>query len=159
MQMLETLGCWSHATGDLLLAMTLILGIGWLVTRHSLLGSPHTMPLLKLFIGLGVLCGLAGSVAVIRLGGVAVRWWLAWEALIGAHLLCIWQEQRLHQLLSSRLGGHDSTPARMLMELKMPAFLCVLAVCLWWLLAKLSEQQLAVHEVAGEPGECCACLE
>ncbi len=130
MQMLETLGCWSHATGDLLLAMTLILGIGWLVTRHSLLGSPHTMPLLKLLIGLGVLCGLAGSVAVSRLGGVAVRWWLAWEALIGAHLLCIWQEQRLHQLLSSRLGGHDSTPARMLMELKMPAFLCVLAVCL-----------------------------
>lgn len=36
---------------------------------------------------------------------------------------------------------------------------CLLAVCLWRLHAKLSEQQLAVHEVAGEPGECCACLE
>ena len=40
---------------------------------------------------------------------------------------------------------------------------CLLAVWLWrfrwWLLAKLSEDELAVHEVAGEPGECCACLE
>ena len=130
MQMLETLGCWGHAAGDLLLAMALILGTGWLVTRHSLLGSPHTMPLLKLLIGLGVVCGLAGSVAVSRLGGVAARWWLSWEAFIGTHLLCIWQEQRLHHLLSLSLEGHDGMPTRMLMELKMPAFLCVLAVLL-----------------------------
>lgn len=46
----------------------------------------HTMPVTKLFLGLGLVCGLAGYLAVGKLGGRSPVWLAAWEAWVAAHV-------------------------------------------------------------------------
>ena len=46
----------------------------------------HTMPFTKLFLGLGVACGLAGYLAVGKLGGRRPVWLAVWEAWVALHI-------------------------------------------------------------------------
>ena len=44
------------------------------------------MPVSKLFIGLGLICGTAGFVAMGKLGGSRATWLATWEAWVALHI-------------------------------------------------------------------------
>ena len=44
------------------------------------------MPVTKLFVGLGLVCGLPGYLAVGKLGGNRTVWLAAWEAWVALHI-------------------------------------------------------------------------
>ena len=46
----------------------------------------HNMPVTKLFVGLGLVCGLPGYLAVGKLGGNRGVWLAAWEAWVTLHI-------------------------------------------------------------------------
>lgn len=53
---------------------------------HTLCSDYHTMPVSKLFIGLGLICGAAGYVAVGKLGGSRPVWLAAWQSWVTLHI-------------------------------------------------------------------------
>jgi hypothetical protein len=82
----EAAACQLRAGGDAALAAALLLGAPWAVYRSGLLGDYHSMPVARLAVGLGVVCGAAGYAAVGRLGGDPGVWLLLWGAWTAAHV-------------------------------------------------------------------------
>lgn len=61
------------------------------------------MPVSKLFIGLGLICGTAGYAAVGKLGGSRPVWLAAWEAWVALHIAFSAAAHRM-QRISLRAG-------------------------------------------------------
>ena len=70
----------------------------------------HTMPVSKLFIGLGLLCGAAGYAAVGKLGGSRPVWLAAWEAWVALHIAFSAAAHRM-QRISLRAGQRPAAGA------------------------------------------------
>lgn len=56
------------------------------------------MPLSKLFVGLGLICGLAGYLAVGKLGGERGAWLACWEAWVALHVAFSAAAHRMHRI-------------------------------------------------------------
>lgn len=56
------------------------------------------MPVSKLLLGLGLVCGLAGYLAVGRLGGAGGVWLAAWEAWVALHVAFAAAAHRVHRV-------------------------------------------------------------
>ena len=53
--------CWAQAASDALLGCCIMLASAYVAVRGGVLrSSPHQAPLLKLVVGLGLVCGCAG---------------------------------------------------------------------------------------------------
>lgn len=78
----------------------------------------HTMPVTKLFLGLGVVCGCAGYVAVGKLGGSRGVWLAAWQAWVALHVALSAAAHRMHRvgLRAERGGGGGAAEAGALYE-------------------------------------------
>lgn len=73
------------------------------------------MPLTKLFVGLGLICGLAGYLAVGKLGGARGAWLACWEAWVALHVAFSAAAHRMHRIhlraAQSGPGGGGGTMA------------------------------------------------
>lgn len=58
----------------------------------------HAMPVSKLFIGLGLVCGLSGWLAVGKLGGSRAAWLAVWEAWVALHIALSTAAHRLQRV-------------------------------------------------------------
>lgn len=56
------------------------------------------MPVSKLFIGLGLVCGTAGFLAVGKLGGSRGVWLATWEAWVALHIAFSAAAHRMHRI-------------------------------------------------------------
>lgn len=64
------------------------------------------MPVSKLFIGLGLICGAAGYAAVGKLGGSRPVWLAAWEAWVALHIAFSSAAHRMQRVsLRARQGA------------------------------------------------------
>lgn len=70
------------------------------------------MPVTKLFVGLGLVCGLAGYLAVGRLGGHGGAWLAAWEAWVALHVAFSAAAHRMQRIqLRAAQGGGGAAAA------------------------------------------------
>lgn len=71
------------------------------------------MPVSKLFIGLGLICGAAGYAAVGRLGGSRPVWLAAWEAWVALHIAFSAAAHRMQRVsLRARQGAAAAAAAQ-----------------------------------------------
>ena len=74
------LSCYIFTAGDAALGLAVLLAAPWAVYRTGLLsGLQEGLPFTRLLAGLGLGCGLAGYVAVGKLGGDSLLWLGVWE--------------------------------------------------------------------------------
>ena len=75
------------------------------------------MPVTKLALGLGAVCGLAGYLAVGRLGGSAGTWLAAWEAWVALHIAFSAAAHRVQRVrLRAQQGGEGAADAARMYE-------------------------------------------
>jgi hypothetical protein len=75
----EVAVCYTSGLSDTLLGIFVLLAVPWAVYRTGLLNDYHRLPVAKVFIGLGLVCGTAGHVAVSKIGGDGWTWFLLWQ--------------------------------------------------------------------------------
>ncbi|KAL4448496.1 hypothetical protein ABPG75_005715 [Micractinium tetrahymenae] len=103
----EALACHVLAIGDALLGLAVLLAAPWLLYRSGLMSDYHAMPVSKLFIGLGLVCGLSGWLAVGKLGGSRAAWLAAWEAWVVLHIALSAAAHRL-QCVGARAAAQQA---------------------------------------------------
>ncbi|KAI3426217.1 hypothetical protein D9Q98_008593 [Chlorella vulgaris] len=105
----ETVSCLALSIGDALLGLGVLLAAPWIVYRSGLLSDYHNMPVTKLFVGLGMICGLAGWLAVGKLGGSRGMWLATWEAWVVLHIAFSAAAHRMQRVrLQSESGWQDA---------------------------------------------------
>lgn len=75
------------------------------------------MPVSKLFTGLGLVCGLAGFLAVGKLGGSRAVWLGAWEAWVALHIAFSAAAHRMQRVsLRAQQGGASAADTAAMYE-------------------------------------------
>ncbi|KAG7670930.1 hypothetical protein Ndes2437A_g04564 [Nannochloris sp. 'desiccata'] len=75
----EVAVCYASSLSDTLLGIFVLAAVPYVVYRTGLLHDYHRMPIAKLFIGLGLVCGTAGHVAISKVGGDGRTWFVLWQ--------------------------------------------------------------------------------
>lgn len=74
----------------MIVQVLMVLGTAFVALKTRVLAGYHAMPLNRLVLGLGVVCGGAGFVAVGKIGGDRKTWllmWWAWIAVLVAAVM------------------------------------------------------------------------
>jgi hypothetical protein len=83
----EVAFCYSSGISDTLLGIFVLIFVPWVVYRTGLLHDYHKMPIAKIFIGLGLVCGAAGHVAISKVGGDGWTWFILWQFWTVVHVI------------------------------------------------------------------------
>lgn len=75
----------------MLVGAGLILGVAWAVVRGRVFHSAQRAPMVKLVLGLGIVCAAAGRYAITRLGGDGEAWLALWWTWVLALMTASWQ--------------------------------------------------------------------
>lgn len=77
----------------------MVFALAFLLFQRSATLSSQIMPITFIVLGLGIVCGCCGKLAVDTLGGSGYQWLLYWEILCLLHFLSICFTSRLYPIL------------------------------------------------------------
>lgn len=103
-------GCYVLAIGDVMAGLAVLLAAPWLLYRTGFLSDYHTLPFTKLLVGLGLVCGAAGGMAVGKLGGSSMVWLAIWEGWVVMHVAFSAAAHGLNRIALQQAGS-SGTPA------------------------------------------------
>jgi len=107
----EAIFCYFGVVGNAIAGLAVLFAAPWVLYRSGILDDYHKMPFPKLVVGLGLVCGFAGYVAVDRLGGNAVLWFWLWELWAMLHIIMsAMAHKACHFNLKTASGTVDSAP-------------------------------------------------
>jgi len=86
-QSAEVALCYTSKLRDTFLGIFVLAAVPWVVYRTGLLNDYHRMPVAKVFIGLGLVCGTAGHVAISKVGGDGWTWFILWQFWTMLHVI------------------------------------------------------------------------
>ena len=100
----QVMWCYFSGFNNAVLGFSILLAAPYLAYQTNLLSDYQDLPMQKLFIGFGVLCGAAGSFAVGRIDGQPWLWLILWEIWTGSHLVLAMFAHRLCESVEEEKG-------------------------------------------------------
>lgn len=100
--------CWLFVIGDVLLGVIMVLGTAYVALKTRVMTGHHALPLYRLVLGLGLLCGGAGFVSVGKIGGNRSTWLLMWWTWITVLVALVMNLTAVYSMLRGPLDSGTS---------------------------------------------------